>query len=249
MSFLIYKRILGVDILDIDRESAIELLLGKYKKREVTNIFFVNAHSLNIACKDASYRDVLGGGTVLCDGLGVEIASRWIYGSGFRDNLNGTDFIPNFLAKSNEPLRLYLLGGENGIAQRAATRIRELFPLHQVVGMHHGFLMDVSIKALLYAINDANPDVLLVAMGNPLQEKWIIENRNDLSVPLAIGVGALFDFFSGKVERAPKAIRTLRGEWIWRLIQEPRRLFSRYLFGNPLFLYRVIRYRQNSPLS
>jgi exopolysaccharide biosynthesis WecB/TagA/CpsF family protein len=247
MSFQSYKRILGVDILDIDRTSAIQLLLSKLKNREISNVFFVNAHSLNISCADNCYRDVLGKAIVFCDGLGVDIASSWIYGSKFTDNLNGTDFIPEFFAESEEPLRLFLLGGEEGVADRAASTISETFPLHQVVGTHHGFVQDEPIEQLLRAINDTNPDVLLVAMGNPLQEKWIIDNRDKLEVPLAFGVGALLDFLSGTVVRAPGFILMLRCEWVWRLIQEPRRLFVRYLIGNPLFLYRVFRYRRNSP--
>jgi exopolysaccharide biosynthesis WecB/TagA/CpsF family protein len=93
-------------------------------------------------------------------------------------------------------------------------------------------------------VRAARPDVLLVALGNPLQECWIDANLAQLDARVAIGVGALFDYLAGRVVRAPRWVRALRGEWLFRLLVEPRRLWRRYVLGNPQFLWRVLRARE-----
>jgi exopolysaccharide biosynthesis WecB/TagA/CpsF family protein len=109
-----------------------------------------------------------------------------------------------------------------------------------VVGSRNGFFDQPEIPQICADVSDARPDLLLVAMGNPLQEKFIVEHRERLNACVAIGVGALFDFMSGSVARAPKAFRVLKLEWLYRMLQEPRRLFGRYMIGGPRFLYQIL---------
>src|SRR5439155_10617153 len=101
----------------------------------------------------------------------------------------------------------------------------------------------VDDAAAVAAVNAARPDLLLVALSNPLQERWLARHTPALDVKVAMGVGALFDFMSGSVPRAPRLLRTLRLEWLFRLLLEPRRMFRRYVIGIPLFLWRALRYR------
>jgi len=111
----------------------------------------------------------------------------------------------------------------------------------KVSGVHHGYLNDelVTQKAI-NKINDSGAELLLVAMGTPIQENWITKNDARIDAPVIMSVGGLFDFYSGNVERAPIWMRKAGVEWIWRLLQEPERMWQRYVLGNPLFIYRVL---------
>ncbi len=91
-------------------------------------------------------------------------------------------------------------------------------------------------------MNASGAGILLVALGVPRQELWIEQHAGELRTPVVVGVGGLFDFVSGRVRRAPRPLRALRLEWLFRLVREPRRLFGRYVLGNPLFLMRALRY-------
>jgi len=137
-----------------------------------------------------------------------------------------------------------MLGSDAETITAAADYARKKFPGWTLAGCHHGFLGNESVEAAaIAAINAARPDVLLVGMGNPLQEKWIRRNLSRLDVPVCMGIGGLFDYWAGNVSRAPAWLRRLGHEWLWRLFQQPKLKARRYLVGNPLFLARVLRER------
>jgi exopolysaccharide biosynthesis WecB/TagA/CpsF family protein len=203
-------------------------------------LFFANAHTLNLAWSDAGFRAALRrADAVLNDGVSLETYAR-LAGKPFAENFNGTDLFPRLFenADPKSPLRLFLYGARPGRAEAGARKIHERFANVRVVGTIDGYTRDGAIDA----INATSPDLLLVGMGNPLQEMWIDENRAKLDVGVAAGVGALIDFLSGEVPRAPQVMRTLRVEWLYRLGLEPRRMFRRYVVGNPLFLWRSMLY-------
>lgn len=204
-----------------------------------TKIAFLNANLSNVIASNPMLRKDIGDFVVLNDGIGMDIAAYLIHGRAFPQNLNGTDFIPFLLSATTVPLRLFLLGGRAGVAARAATAVRTRWPRHAVVGWHDGYLNHRTSEAVLGQIRAADPDLVLVAMGNPAQELWISENAPRLGKS-AIGVGAWFDFISGDVGRAPEWVRCIRMEWVYRLVVEPRRLWKRYLVGNFIFLWRVL---------
>ncbi len=112
------------------------------------------------------------------------------------------------------------------------------------MGFHHGYLDKENDSNVVREINTARPHVLFVAMGNPIQEKWIHSHLNDLEVPLCLGVGGLFKFWSGDIVRAPQWVRRLGLEWVHRLLNEPTTKWRRYILGNPAFLFRVARDRR-----
>jgi exopolysaccharide biosynthesis WecB/TagA/CpsF family protein len=233
------RTILGVRIADLSREEATRSILRAINDQRHLKVGFCNAHTANSAQDDARFLSALGGFLVLPDGIGVDVAARVLYGSAFQANLNGTDFIPHVLQASERPLRIALVGGQPGIAERAAERLAALGPGHTITACLDGFGDEGTQQAWLARLAEAPVDVLLVAMGNPKQEFWIAEHVTDRHASVAIGVGALFDFLAGHVVRAPRLVRRARLEWVWRLLREPRRLFRRYVLGNPLFLMRV----------
>lgn len=214
------------------------LLAPRIAGMRARSLYFANAHSLTLAAADAAYRDVLNrGDAVVNDGAGLELYAR-LAGTSFAENLNGTDLFPRLFREANREITVFLFGAARGRADEAARSLSRRFPRIRVVGTLEGF----SDRDALDIINSARPDVLLVGLGNPRQERWIDANLAVLDVGVAAGVGALIDFLSGRVPRAPAVLRRLRLEWAFRLAREPRRLFARYVIGNPLFILRSVRY-------
>ncbi|MEE4010553.1 WecB/TagA/CpsF family glycosyltransferase [Roseibium sp. FZY0029] len=222
---------------------AIQLVESAVLKRRKLDIAICNAHTLLSALDDPRYAATLQKMTLLNDGIGISLASKLLKEEPFPENLNGTDLIPQMLANIGIPLRIYLLGAKEEQVRCAKEHIEIAYPKHHVVGYRDGYFSQDEIDGLCEGINAANPDLLLVAMGNPRQENFIVENRAALSVPVAIGVGALFDFMSGAVVRAPKIVQAAGLEWLFRLLQEPRRLFRRYVIGIPRFLFALMKIR------
>jgi N-acetylglucosaminyldiphosphoundecaprenol N-acetyl-beta-D-mannosaminyltransferase len=236
--------VLGVRVHNIARGQAIAAIEETLRRHDdqTKSVYFVNAHTLNLAAADPKYRDTLNAGDlVLADGVGVRWAAR-LRGVRVADNLNGTDFVPAlFHATANRGYSFFLLGANVATIERAADYARRTFSGWTLSGSHHGYLADEALdSAVVKTINAARPDVLLVGMGNPIQEQWIERHLPQLRVGVCLGVGGLFDFWAGNVPRAPRWLRRLGHEWVWRFCQEPRRMARRYLVGNPLFLARVL---------
>ncbi len=208
--------------------------------RTHTKFSFLNAHGANIAWRDDDYRYALKKFDVLADGIGVDLCSIINYGRKFPDNLNGTDFVPAMLDHLTSRVSVGLLGGKPGIAEIAAERMGARFPGHRFSVVSHGYYAMAEEPLVLDRLIAERPDILLVALGNPAQEKWIAKNCSVENCTLAFGVGAYFDFVAGRVPRAPAVFRRLRLEWLFRLGLEPRRMWVRYVIGNPLFLMRSI---------
>jgi len=242
--------VLGVRIHNVTRQEAIAMVEEIIDRRDdrAAGVFFVNAHTLNVATADPSYRAMLNDADlVFADGTGVRWAAR-LRGVWIHENLTGTDFIPAwFQATLDRGHSCFLLGADPLTIELAADFARRTFPGWRLSGYHDGYLTDdVMDGVTVDMINAAKPDVLLVGMGNPLQEKWIHRYLPELRVPVCMGVGGLFDYWAGNVSRSPSWLRRLGHEWLWRLLQEPRRMAHRYLIGNPAFLGRVLRERWRS---
>lgn len=233
--------VLGVRVrLDLTMNRIIELIGERARRKSATHVAFINADCLNIACNDSTYKQLLERQTfVLPDGIGVKIAARF-HGMSPIENLNGTDMLPRLCQLAvDKNLGLYFLGAKPGVVEQMRDNLIDKFPGLKVAGVQNGFFDHAASDTVIADINNSGADILLVAFGAPRQEKWLDEHRDALTVPVRMGVGGLFDFFSGNVPRAPEVLRNNGLEWCWRLAQEPKRLFRRYVLGNPLFLWRV----------
>ena len=227
--------IFGVEVLSCHLDLACDLIEARIASRAPTRVAFLNANLSLLAVQRPDLREALKAFVVFNDGLGVDIANRVLNGSRFPANLNGTDLVPHLLDRIRTSLRIFLLGAKPETLQKAVRAIRHLWPQHIVVGHVHGYL-DAGQEALIPdMILKARPDIVLVAMGNPKQELWIGQHVPRCA-PCCLGVGALFDFLAGDVKRAPRWIRVVRCEWMFRLALEPRRLWRRYLVGNAQFI-------------
>jgi exopolysaccharide biosynthesis WecB/TagA/CpsF family protein len=210
-------------------------------------VFFINAHCINVASRDAAYSAALSRSTRLfADGVGMAMAAR-LWGVSLRDNVNGTDLFPVLCENAaRKGVPLALLGARPGIAEQCARRMQERHPGLRIAWTHHGFYPPEDEDRIIREINRSGARILLVAKGVPLQELWIDRHAARLCVPVLMGVGALFDFYSGAMPRCPRALRSVKLEWLFRFLHEPRRLFGRYIVGNPLFLCRILGRRLSS---
>lgn len=234
------SRLLNIDIDLFDDEKEVLALLSKdIDSGRSIELFFLNAHCFNLAQKDREYFDILNScDYLLNDGIGIKIASK-IEKLVLKKNLNGTDFIPEIAEMAaKKGYKIFLLGAKDGIAEEAAVKLKEKFEGIQIVGVHSGYGLD---DGVLEKINNSNPDILIAGMGVPMQEKWIRENKSKLgSVKLFVGGGAILDFLSQRIRRAPLFMRKFGLEWVFRLCLEPGRLWRRYLVGNFLFFYYIL---------
>jgi len=225
--------------------SCIETYIRQNRKALVLH---VNVNCLNLAYKQPWLASFLNtADIVFCDGAGVILGAR-ILGHRIPQRITYADWIWQ-LAKLAEPqgFTFFFLGARPGTAEKAAHRLKERFPSLRIVGIHHGYfdktLGGPENEAVIEKINAAKPNILIVGFGMPLQERWLMENWNRIEANVALTGGAVFDYVSGELRRGPRWMTDHGLEWLARLIIEPRRLWKRYLIGNPLFLARVIKQR------
>ena len=235
------RNILGVDVWAVTSRAAVLEVERVIDCGEHGKLSFLNANGGNIAYSDAEYRSILKQFTVLSDGIGLDMGAHILYGSVFPDNLNGTDFIPQLFDGISGSRKVALLGARPGVAEAAAREFLKGHPNHTFTVISDGYFDETREREILTRLERERPDILLVALGNPAQEKWIAKNCDGRHAGVSIGVGALFDFASGSVPRAPELMINLRIEWLYRLWLEPRRMWRRYVLGNPLFVARILR--------
>jgi len=224
---------------------AIMLLKNSIQSKMKTQISFVNPDCFNKIFSDKEYYNVLQSSDLLFpDGIGVNIACK-ILDTPLKENINGTDMLPFLceMAVENNS-SIFLLGGKPGVPEDMRSNLLKKFPQLNIAGLNNGYFdKETEREYIIDKINGSNADILLVAFGAPLQEKWIFENKEQLNCNVLMGVGGLFDFFSGNIPRAPKWMREIGLEWLFRLMQEPKRMWKRYIIGNPLFIFRVLRWK------
>jgi exopolysaccharide biosynthesis WecB/TagA/CpsF family protein len=234
----------GLKVANMTMVEAIGKIEETIKNNGFQSIFFVNADCLNKIFSDRDYFQILQrANLVLPDGIGLVLAGNMLQ-TPLKENVNGTDMLPYLceMAAAHDH-SIFLLGGRPQVAEQMATRLSEAYKV-KIAGTHHGYFdRQTENEKVIKAINGSGAEFLLVAFGAPLQEKWISENRERLTPNILMGVGGLFDFYSERTKRAPRWLREIGLEWVFRLLQEPGRMWRRYVIGNPLFLYRVIRWK------
>lgn len=228
----------GFNLLCTTGSELEQRLQTRLQEGEQTALFFANTNFI-VQCQGLQ-AEMAQGTVIINDGIGVDIGTWLVHRTRFPQNLNGTDFTPAFLRSIRAQGRVYLFGGKPGIAQRAAHTLRTEFGVN-VVGTSDGYSEGQDTQALIDRINASGANVLLVAMGNPLQERWIMQARSQLKVTLLFGIGALLDFLAGDKPRAPDLVRRLRMEWFYRLCLEPARLARRYTLDIARFLALCLR--------
>lgn len=239
--------ILDVGVATAPPAELLRRILGYAERGEHRRVTYVNAHVLNQSFTHRDLRrSLLASDLVYCDGYGVRLAAKTL-GLPVPHRMTGADWIWGVAALCEEAGRsLYLLGSVPGSAADAAAELRRWYPRLEVRGTHHGYFEVDSPhnERVLEHIAEHKPDVLLVGMGTPQQELWVDRWFERIDAHVVWSVGALFDYIAGRMPRAPHWMADHGLEWIFRLAMEPRRMWRRYLIGNPAFLYRVMQERR-----
>ncbi len=236
--------VLGVSVNPVTVDELHAALLRLAGEDGLSLVLSANAHCLNLCYRDPALRGFLNrADVVFCDGAGVMLAAR-ILGGRIPERITYADWMWRLAAFAEaEGLSLYFLGARPGVADEAARRLRKRHPGLQIAGTRHGYFDrsagSAENEVIVGEINAAAPDILLVGLGMPLQERWLMENRSRLNAGVALTGGAVFDYVSGGLRRGPRVLTENSFEWLARLLLEPRRLWRRYLLGIPLFLMRV----------
>ena len=220
-------------------------ILGFVREGGHALVLHANVHGLNLCYRDPGLRSFFNvASLVFCDGSGVMLAAR-ILGERIPERITYADWTWQLAAfAEREGLSLFFLGARPGVAEIAAVRLEERHPDLKIAGVHHGYF-DWTVgapenEAVVAEINAARPDLLLVGLGMPLQERWLMQNWDRLDARVALTGGAVFDYVSGELKRGPRILTDNGFEWLARLLIEPSRLWRRYVVGNPIFLARVL---------
>lgn len=240
-------RILDIDFENLKMSEIIKMIDSSIKNNTKKIVYFINADCLNKTFKDSKYKKILQNADfILPDGSGINMACN-ILKKSLNENVNGTDMFP-FLCKLSQEksYKIFLLGAKDGVALKMKEELLIKYPKLKIAGFHHGyFKSDKEEKELISKINISKADILFVAMGAPIQEFFVEKNKMNINANVIFAVGGLFDFYSNNIKRAPIYLREIGFEWIYRMIQEPKRMWKRYIIGNPLFLYRVFKYKES----
>ena len=206
----------------------------------------INAHSYNTAQKDKLFAEALMNGDYLIpDGASIVKACRWIKAkSRPTERVAGWDLFEYEMKGLNkEGGRCMFMGSSTYVLERIVERARIIYPNIEVVTYSPPYKPTFTQEddaQIIHAINEANPDLLWIGMTAPKQEKWAYEHWHELNIHCHVGtIGAVFDFFAGTYKRAPKWWQNHSLEWLYRLIKEPRRMWRRYIIGNPLFVWNL----------
>lgn len=251
MSFVVCD-ILGVPINNLNMNEASSLVLlymdeeNKNENNELIKdakiIFTPNPEFVMLALKDKSFMKILNSSDLnIADGIGVVIGSK-ILGYPLKERVAGYDLTQNiFNIIKNKEKTVYFLGASEKVIQEAKSNMELKYKGLKIVGVHNGYFSEKEEQLIIEEINNLQPDLLLVGLGCPRQEKWIFENKGKIKTKVMIGVGGSFDVMSGNVKRAPKLFIKLNLEWFYRLITQPTR-FKR-MIKLPLFIVEVLKYK------
>jgi N-acetylglucosaminyldiphosphoundecaprenol N-acetyl-beta-D-mannosaminyltransferase len=240
--------ILGIELDNLGLEDILKLIEDFISNGIPRYIVTPNVDHLILRRKDIEFEEAYKNASLIVpDGVPLLWASRFL-GSPLMGRVNGTDlFLKISELSAKKGYGIFLLGAEEGVAEKTAMVLRDKYPNLRIAGTYSpyfGFEKDRDEnEKIVHLIRESHPDILFTSLGSPKGEKWIYRYYKSLGVPLSLNVGASFDFVSGRVKRAPIWMQRNGLEWLWRLFKEPGRLWRRYLIRDIGFFYLVFRQR------
>jgi N-acetylglucosaminyldiphosphoundecaprenol N-acetyl-beta-D-mannosaminyltransferase len=217
-------RILGIPIHDVTLDEAVEQAAAWVKEGRAHQMATVNPEFVMAARRDPAFRAVLEGADLcLPDGVGITLAARYL-GRPLRERVAGVDLVEALAARAaQDGWRVFFLGAAPGVADRAASLLAARYPGLTVAGTHAGSPRREEEDDIVRRVREARADVLLVAYGAPAQDLWLARNLARTGAKVGVGVGGAFDYIAGVVPRAPRWMRRVGLEWLYRLIRQPWR--------------------------
>jgi len=238
----------NVKITPVSLDELHNFIVNAISNKAHSMVLHANAHAVNLAQKDDTFRNILNQASlVFCDGFGIRMGA-YLLGHRIPPRITYADWMWQLaeLAEQHQ-FTIFLLGAKPSIAEQAASKLHKRFPKLQIVGAHHGYFDKASSSlensTVIDIINNADPDILIVCFGMPQQEQWVSTHWNHINARIVLTGGAALDYISGNLRRGPRWMTAYGLEWLARLIVEPRRLWKRYVLGNPQFLWLVMKQR------
>ncbi len=232
--------VLGVPIACISMEETIDFIDRRLQAGEPSVIVTADSSGLVMAQEDSELREIYRGAALATpDSAGVVWA---LHRKGAREvmRVSGVEILDRLCGLSaKKGYRIYFLGSAPGVAELAAERLRLKHPGCNIVGTRHGFFTPDDDDLVAQEVAETKPDILIVAMGIPRQEKFIARTMGTIGAKVAMGVGGSLDVFSGKAKRAPKPVQRLHLEWLWRVLLNPKKISKVKLL--PRFALMVLR--------
>ena len=232
--------VLNVQIDAVTMSQAVETIEGFFENSEPPKLIATaNAEMVMLANEDKEFKKILDEATlVVPDGAGVVWAARH-QGDNMPERVAGFDLVQELLKKSSQKqYKVFFLGAGRGVAEQAKLNAEKKYGAVNIVGIQDGYFKPEDEAGIIAKINELRPDLLLVALGVPRQEKWLKKNLNQLNIKVAIGVGGTFDVMAGNVKRAPLWMQTANLEWSYRLFLQPQRIFR--MMAIPKFMLKVL---------
>jgi N-acetylglucosaminyldiphosphoundecaprenol N-acetyl-beta-D-mannosaminyltransferase len=241
-------RLLDCEIDALDLAGTVERCVEIIEARTPTQQVSINAAKVVALRKDPRLRQIVDTcGLVNADGQSIVWASR-IVGKPLPERVAGIDLMHALFARAaHAGYRVYILGARQSVLERAVERIRRDYPQLTLAGFRNGYFDDSESEIVCEEVRRAEPDILFVARTSPWKEYWLAEHGKRLGIPLMMGVGGSIDVIAGATRRAPRWMQHAGLEWFFRLAQEPRRLWRRYLTTNVRFVLLVTRERLRRP--
>lgn len=232
----------GIPILAVTMSEILDVLRKQIEKREPIQIGVVNAAKVVNMHRDNSLReDVLSSDLILADGAAVVLASVLLR-KPLPERVTGIDLMYElFQQGKNLGYRVYCLGATEVVSKTIEDKIKSDYPGLILAGRHNGYFTSEEEETIANDIAQSNSDILLVAMTSPKKENFLARWSDTINVPICHGVGGSFDVMAGKVKRAPVLWQKLGMEWLFRVIQEPRRMWKRYLVTNTIFMWLLVK--------
>ena len=234
-------RILGIDVdnINVDEAGEITKQLVESSNKSCRVIVAPNTEFIMMAQKDEEFYNILRGADLATpDSVGVMIGGK-LQKKPLKQRIPGQMYFRKVLeVGEKEGWTFYLLGGKDDVPALATENLKKIYPNIKIVGYHEGFFEKDSEEDVIAEINRLKPNVLFVAMGAPIQEKWIENHKHELKVDVAAGQGGTFDYEAGKIKRAPVIFQKLGIEWFWRLMLQPSRILRMTVL--PIYLMKIV---------
>lgn len=232
----------GVNLDIITMQETLERISELIKNKESVQHVVVNVAKLVYAQKDEQLKEIINACPLInVDGAGVILGAKFL-GIDIPERVAGIDLMEKLIEYSAQNgYRPYFFGAKEEIVKSVVEIYKEKYPELQIAGYRNGYYSEEEEANVVEAIKNSDADILFVAMGSPKKEIFLSKYSKAMEVPFTMGVGGSFDVVAGKVKRAPMWMQKLHSEWLYRLIQEPRRMWKRYFVTNSIFLGMILK--------
>ncbi len=237
-------KLFDINVAAINMEQTIKYILNRIDKRLITQHVVINAAKVVLMENDLKLKKIIENCPLInADGQSIVWASK-ILGRPLPERVTGIDLMENLIKVSvDRKYRIYFFGAKEEVVTKVISIYKNKYPDLQIAGYRNGYFKENEVYKIIDDMKKSNADILFVAFSSPKKEYWLSDYMKKINIPFCMGVGGSFDIVAGKTKRAPHFMQKMGLEWFFRVLQEPRRMWKRYLIGNIKFIYIVFKKR------